>query len=166
MNVKPLGKAAVRRGELYRTATKFGFTLRALREKRPWTLRELESASGVPNSHISAMESGKRRCGAVAARKLADALFGWQDSKEKNEFMYAAAATIKARGAIKDAELYHPAILDAVCYKLRQMGICDKDIQHASLGVERVDGVRADLFIMTKTNDMFDVNISIVKREM
>ena len=48
--------------------------LRGARAREGLTQRELASRTGIPQRHISEMESGKRTIGKERARKLAEAL--------------------------------------------------------------------------------------------
>lgn len=109
-------------------ASGFGTLLQKLRVRSGLSLRDLEQLSGVPNPVISAIEHGRRKCGARVAKQLAEALFDVGQQENQREFLYAAAATIKARGVIEDAQLYPPAVLDLVPSLLRAKGIRDRDI--------------------------------------
>lgn len=51
-----------------------GLALRGARNREGLTQRELAEATGIPQRHISEMESGKRQIGRERAKKLADAL--------------------------------------------------------------------------------------------
>ncbi len=138
----------------------FGDMLQKLRVKAGFTLRDLESMSGVPNPVISMIESGKRRCGARAAAKLADALF-LGESPEKREFLYAAAATVKARGVIEDAQLYPPAILDVLANKLRLMGIRDRDILGVYVESPPETGSCPDLLIILQGGRRLAASVTV-----
>jgi transcriptional regulator with XRE-family HTH domain len=140
-------------------ALSFGAMLQKLRNQAGLTLRGLQELSGVPNPVISAIETGNRRCGAAAAKKLASALFGSTDCPERSEFLYAAAATIKARGAIEDSQLYPPAVLDVVASKLKRMGIQDRDILAAH--VHDSDKDQCDLLIVLQKGRRLTVTVII-----
>jgi ribosome-binding protein aMBF1 (putative translation factor) len=51
-----------------------GLALRGARYREGLTQRQLAEATGIPQRHISEMESGKRQIGRERARKLAEAL--------------------------------------------------------------------------------------------
>lgn len=51
-----------------------GAALRGARRREGLTQRQLAAATGIPQRHISEMESGKRPIGKERARKLAEAL--------------------------------------------------------------------------------------------
>ena len=51
-----------------------GYILRGARLKEGWTQKELAKLTGIPQSHISAMENSKMTIGKERARRLADAL--------------------------------------------------------------------------------------------
>jgi DNA-binding XRE family transcriptional regulator len=51
-----------------------GLALRGARHREGMTQRELAAVTGIPQRHISEMESGKRQIGRERAKKLADAL--------------------------------------------------------------------------------------------
>ena len=51
-----------------------GAALRGARSREGLTQRQLAAATGIPQRHISEMESGKRTIGKERARKLAEAL--------------------------------------------------------------------------------------------
>jgi ribosome-binding protein aMBF1 (putative translation factor) len=51
-----------------------GSALRGARAREGMTQRELAARTGIPQRHISEMESGKRTIGKERARKLAEAL--------------------------------------------------------------------------------------------
>lgn len=51
-----------------------GAALRGARAREGLTQRELADRTGIPQRHISEMESGKRAIGKERARKLAEAL--------------------------------------------------------------------------------------------
>jgi ribosome-binding protein aMBF1 (putative translation factor) len=51
-----------------------GAALRGARAREGLTQRELVALTGIPQRHISEMESGKRTIGKERARKLAEAL--------------------------------------------------------------------------------------------
>lgn len=51
-----------------------GAALRGARAREGLTQRELAGRTGIPQRHISEMESGKRTIGRERARKLAEAL--------------------------------------------------------------------------------------------
>ena len=51
-----------------------GAALRGARAREGLTQRELAARTGIPQRHISEMESGKRTIGKERARKLAEAL--------------------------------------------------------------------------------------------
>ncbi|MDO8688572.1 MAG: helix-turn-helix transcriptional regulator [Dehalococcoidia bacterium] len=53
--------------------TTFGEHLRHLREKKGWTLRELERRSGVSNPYLAQIEKGDRHASAAVLQKLAQA---------------------------------------------------------------------------------------------
>jgi transcriptional regulator with XRE-family HTH domain len=133
--------------------------LQKLRNKSGLTLRALQELSGVPNPVISAIENGKRRCGAVVAKKLASIIFGSLECPERSEFLYAAAATIKARGAIEDSQLYPPAVLDVVASKLKRMRIKDRDILAAHVHDAEKD--KYDLLIVLKGGRRLAVAVTI-----
>ena len=144
----------------------FGNLLQRLRAKRGLSLRDLEQLSGVPNPVISAIEHGRRRCGARVAKKLAEALVpGDHVEKVRHEFLYAAAATIKARGAIEDAQLYPPAVLDLVASKLRGMGIRDREILGAYGETRGEDGCQRDLLLVLSNGRRLGVRVDIVEEE-
>ncbi len=140
-------------------ALSFGAMLQKLRNQAGLTLRALQELSGVPNPVISAIETGNRRCGAAAAKKLASALFGNRDCPERSEFLYAAASTIKARGAIEDSQLYPPAVLDVVASKLKRMRIKDRDI--VSAHVQDADKDLCDLLIVLQGGRRLTVAVTI-----
>jgi len=155
-------------------AKSFGHRLFLERSKMRLSLRALQELSDVPNSHISAMEQGKRRCGARAAQKLAEVFWPTSDKEwpgqqhalqEKQEFLYAAAATIRARGVVEDAALYPPEILDGVGFKLRQAGIRDKDIESAGFDVTKRDGQHVDLVVQLRDRRIFDITIMLNERK-
>ena len=102
---------------------------------------------------------------ARAAKKLANALFGETDRPERDEFLYGAAATIKARGVIEDADLYPPAILDAVASRLRGMGIRDRDIFGVKPGPDAEDPDQAGMLLILHGNRRLRVTISIEQLE-
>lgn len=142
-------------------ANSFGEMLQKLRNKSGFTLRALQELTGVPNPVISAIENGKRRCGAIVARKLASALFGSLDSPERSEFLYAAAATIKARGAIADSQLYPPAVLDVVASKLKRMRIKDRDILAVHVESPDKNEDKRDLLIVLHGGKRLTVTVTI-----
>ena len=142
-------------------ALSLGSMLQKLRVGSVRTLRQLELESGVPNSVISAIETGKRRCGAAAAKKLANAFFGIYECPERSEFLYAAAATIKARGAVEDSQLYPPAVLDAVAAKLRRMGVRDRDILGAYVEDPSKNRDSRDLLIVLHGGRRLSVAVTI-----
>jgi DNA-binding XRE family transcriptional regulator len=51
-----------------------GLALRGARHREGMTQRALAEVTGIPQRHISEMESGKRQIGRERAKKLADAL--------------------------------------------------------------------------------------------
>ncbi len=51
-----------------------GLALRGARYREGVTQRQLAEATGIPQRHISEMESGKRQIGRERAKKLAEAL--------------------------------------------------------------------------------------------
>ena len=51
-----------------------GLALRGARHREGLTQRALAEATGIPQRHISEMESGKRQIGRERAKKIADAL--------------------------------------------------------------------------------------------
>jgi DNA-binding XRE family transcriptional regulator len=51
-----------------------GLALRGARNREGLTQRKLAEATGIPQRHISEMESGKRQIGRERAKKLADVL--------------------------------------------------------------------------------------------
>ena len=51
-----------------------GLALRGARNREGLTQRQLAEAAGIPQRHISEMESGKRQIGRERAKKLAEAL--------------------------------------------------------------------------------------------
>jgi ribosome-binding protein aMBF1 (putative translation factor) len=51
-----------------------GLALRGARYREGITQRQLTELTGIPQRHISEMESGKRQIGRERAKKLADAL--------------------------------------------------------------------------------------------
>ena len=51
-----------------------GLALRGARYREGLTQRQLAEVTGIPQRHISEMESGKRQIGRERAKKLADAL--------------------------------------------------------------------------------------------
>lgn len=51
-----------------------GSALRGARHREGLTQRQLAAVTGIPQRHISEMESGKRPIGKERARKLAEAL--------------------------------------------------------------------------------------------
>jgi ribosome-binding protein aMBF1 (putative translation factor) len=51
-----------------------GAALRGARRREGLTQRQLAEATGIPQRHISEMESGRRSIGKERARKLAEAL--------------------------------------------------------------------------------------------
>jgi transcriptional regulator with XRE-family HTH domain len=138
----------------------FGDMLQRLRVKAGLTLRELEDLSGVQNPIISMIERGKRRCGANVAAKFADALFV-QECGAKREFLYAAAATIKARGAIEDSQLYPPAVLDVVASKLKKMGVRDRDILAVHVESPDKNEDKRDLLIVLHGGKRLTVTVTI-----
>lgn len=153
-------------------ARSFGHRLQGERVKQGFTLRQLAEAIRVPNSHISAMETGHRRCGSKAARKIADAFWpepyvGRDDpesEKARADFLYHAASTIKARGVIQDSELYPPQIFDAVGSLLRRNGIKDRDVLSATLGPVTTDCGHVELRIVLCDERLFEVSISMKER--
>lgn len=146
---------------LRNAAQSFGTVLQRLRTRSGMTLRQLEQMSGVPNPVISAIENGRRRCGASVAKRLADALFAVNSDSARSEFLYAAAATIKARGVIEDAQLYPPAILDAVASRLRAMKIRDRDI----FTVHVEPGAEGDLLVVLHGGRRLKVRIKITEEK-
>jgi transcriptional regulator with XRE-family HTH domain len=111
----------------------FGEILQQLRRDRNLPLRKLQEMSGVPNPVISSIEKGKRCCGTSAANKLADALYGLNESPSKLIFLYAAASTLKSGGIIDSDNPYPPAVFDMVSAKLRSMKIRARDISLANI---------------------------------
>lgn len=51
-----------------------GLSLKGARNREGLTQRQLADATGIPQRHISEMESGKRQIGRERAKKIADAL--------------------------------------------------------------------------------------------
>jgi DNA-binding XRE family transcriptional regulator len=51
-----------------------GLALRGARQREGLTQRELAEVTGIPQRHISEMETGKRQIGRERAKKLAKAL--------------------------------------------------------------------------------------------
>jgi len=142
-------------------AQSFGMMLQSSRINAGLKLRELEEAARVPNSLISAIEHDRRRCNANTAKKLANALFGATESQSRSEFLYAAAATMKAKGVIKDSELYPPEILDAVAEQLRRRNIKAKQILSVSLEPKTDDKSKPNLFILLHDKRRLLVTITI-----
>ena len=137
----------------------FGDLLKKLRGGL--SLRELEQLSGVPNPIISAIENGRRRCGANVAKKLAEALFGADQEENRRDFLYAAAATIKARGVLEDAQLYPPAVLDLVPSLLRAKGIRDRDILGAHRDPPSANGDRPDMLLVLHRGRCVQIRVVI-----
>ena len=52
----------------------FGLALRGARHREGLTQAQLAAVTGIPQRHISEMESGKRQIGRERAKKVADAL--------------------------------------------------------------------------------------------
>ena len=140
-------------------ASGFGDLLKKLRGGL--SLRELEQLSGVPNPIISAIENGRRRCGANVAKKLAEALFGADQEENRRDFLYAAAATIKARGVIEDAQLYPPAVLDLVPSLLRAKGIRDRDILGAYRESSDANKGRPDMLLVLHRGRRVQIRVTI-----
>lgn len=67
-------------------------TLRTMRVKLGWTLKEAEKASGVHLSYISAIENERRSAGQETLRKLAEA---YTDSKSEAEELLSNLFQIK-----------------------------------------------------------------------
>ena len=51
-----------------------GLALRGVRYREGMTQRQLAEDTGIPQQHISEMESGKRQIGRERAKKIAEAL--------------------------------------------------------------------------------------------
>jgi transcriptional regulator with XRE-family HTH domain len=51
-----------------------GATIKALREAYGWKLGKFAVAVGTTHPHLSNIESGRKRCTTVMARKIADTL--------------------------------------------------------------------------------------------
>ena len=94
----------------------FGALLLALRRQRKMKLRELETASGVPNPTISMFEKGKKGCGQAIAVKLADGL-GLRGN-DRLEFLTVAEASIE-----RVSQSFPSALADSLFYILRMSGI-------------------------------------------
>ena len=71
----------------------FGAELKALRQQRKWTLKEVEERTGINGSYVSATENGDNALGSDVAVKLAD-VFGLSGD-ERDAFLVNAAATRK-----------------------------------------------------------------------
>ena len=140
----------------------FGRTLKQARDHVGLSLRELEKVSGVPNSHISAMETGHRTCGTRAAGKLASALFPHKDqASESMAFRYAAALTVNIAGVVDADQFAHPAILNAVAAKLRKLKLGDVDRVEVPRGTETHE---PDLRVVLRDGSAVDVNIKIERK--
>jgi len=88
LSITIMKKAAVQR--------RFGQKLRKFRVDRKLTLRGLGSATGIPFSYLSLIESGQRGVGPAMATKLADGLR--LTGKKRNEFLLSAEGTSTALG--------------------------------------------------------------------
>jgi transcriptional regulator with XRE-family HTH domain len=99
----------------------FGHTLKKLRLKRGLTLRKLEQISGIANSNLALLESGRKPCGPVTAERLAQALK--LAGEEYVEFCLRAITTTKSRKRMRHAEHFDPKLWAWLVGELRAQGI-------------------------------------------
>lgn len=153
-------------------AVPFGERLREERNARKLSLRDLKKLSSVPDSLISAIEQGRRKCGAKVANQLADAFWpkpsgGWDEWPDglsvRKAFLHHASATLETRGVIDEAASYPSEVLAAVSESLRARGIGDADIATVATNVGHPSSPEPDLLVCLHDGRKYAVEIKIVQ---
>jgi len=135
--------------------THFGALLAKLRNERKFTLRQLETASSVPNATIYMIEKNGKGCGQAIAVKLAD---GLGLSKEaRGNFLEAANASAR-----RNKEKFSPALVDAILDALKHSGANSIDYRQVKKVMRevRVGNRVADIVVELKNGERRAIEIT------
>ncbi len=99
----------------------FGALLHSLRIDRGFTLRRLQEVTGVTYSMISCIEHGDRAIGADVAERIATAF--QLEGIEREQFLFAAAATRRKDRLVAAARTLAPELVNFVPTALARFGV-------------------------------------------